>query len=80
MTRAPRLVAVCEAMAEMAPATAEGTCKTGFAGDTLNTAWHIRRSLPALAEWQERRAVCMRKQGGAAPLLPSRAIHPPGYF
>jgi 2-dehydro-3-deoxygluconokinase len=50
MTDKPRFVAIGEAMVEMAPAGPEGTYKMGFAGDTLNTAWYIRRSLPAAWE------------------------------
>lgn len=50
MTKTPRFVAIGEAMVEMAPAPAAGTYKMGFAGDTLNTAWYIRRALPQT--WQ----------------------------
>lgn len=38
-------LAVGECMVEMAP-TGQGTFAMGFAGDTLNTAWYARKSLP----------------------------------
>tara|TARA_R110002111_G_scaffold141969_11_gene207920 strand:- start:10 stop:912 length:903 start_codon:yes stop_codon:yes gene_type:complete len=50
MTETPRFVAIGEAMVELAPAGAADTYKMGFAGDTLNTAWYIRRALPP--SWQ----------------------------
>ncbi|EEE46077.2 sugar kinase [Roseibium alexandrii] len=37
-------LAIGECMVEMAP-TGEGTFAKGFAGDTLNTAWYVRKSL-----------------------------------
>ncbi|QDG75846.1 sugar kinase [Labrenzia sp. PHM005] len=37
-------LAIGECMVEMAP-TGEGTFKMGFAGDTLNTAWYVRKAL-----------------------------------
>lgn len=37
-------LAIGECMVEMAP-TADGTFMMGFAGDTLNTAWYVRKSL-----------------------------------
>lgn len=40
-----RMVAIGEAMVEMAP-LAGGDYRMGFAGDTLNTAWYARRVLP----------------------------------
>lgn len=40
-----RIISVGECMVEMAP-TGEGTFAMGFAGDTLNTAWYLRRALP----------------------------------
>lgn len=40
-----RLLAIGEAMVEMAPDGA-GHYAMGFAGDTLNTAWYVRRALP----------------------------------
>jgi 2-dehydro-3-deoxygluconokinase len=43
-----RLVAVGECMVELAPA-AGGLFALGFAGDTFNTAWYLRRLLPAAA-------------------------------
>lgn len=45
-----RLVAIGEAMVEMAPSDTAGAYNMGFAGDTLNTAWYARRVLPA--DWQ----------------------------
>ena len=45
-----RLVAIGEAMVEMAPSDTAGDYRMGFAGDTLNTAWYARRVLPA--DWQ----------------------------
>ncbi|WP_346895881.1 sugar kinase [uncultured Roseibium sp.] len=43
MTR--NFLAIGECMVEMAP-TGEETYRLGFAGDTLNTAWYVRRILP----------------------------------
>lgn len=40
-----RVVCVGEAMIEMAPAEVAGEYRMGFAGDTLNTAWYLRRLL-----------------------------------
>lgn len=45
-----RIVAIGEAMVELAPAGAADTYRTGFAGDTLNTAWYLRKLLPDTAE------------------------------
>ncbi len=42
---ASKFLAIGECMVEMAP-TGEGTFSMGFAGDTLNTAWYVRKSLP----------------------------------
>jgi 2-dehydro-3-deoxygluconokinase len=39
-----RLVAIGECMVELAP-VADGLLRPGFAGDTFNTAWHLRRRL-----------------------------------
>jgi len=41
-----RIVSIGECMVEMAPASG-GTFSMGFAGDTFNTAWYLRRILPA---------------------------------
>ena len=43
--RAGRIVSIGECMVEMAPA-GDGHFALGFAGDTLNTAWYLRRALP----------------------------------
>jgi 2-dehydro-3-deoxygluconokinase len=40
-----RVVALGECMVELAPA-GEGLYRLGFAGDTFNTAWYLRRLLP----------------------------------
>jgi 2-dehydro-3-deoxygluconokinase len=40
-----RIVGIGEAMIEFAPA-ADGLFRRGFAGDTLNTSWYLRRLLP----------------------------------
>ncbi|MDC0431352.1 sugar kinase [Paracoccaceae bacterium] len=40
-----RLVALGECMVEMAPIATECQFRMGFAGDTLNTAWYLRRLL-----------------------------------
>jgi 2-dehydro-3-deoxygluconokinase len=40
-----RVVCVGECMVELAP-TGDGTFRMGFAGDTMNTAWYLRRRLP----------------------------------
>jgi 2-dehydro-3-deoxygluconokinase len=41
-----RIVCIGECMVELAPAGA-GLLRQGFAGDTFNTAWYLRRQLPA---------------------------------
>lgn len=41
-----RFVAIGECMVEMAPTGTAGTFRMGFAGDTFNTAWYARRTLP----------------------------------
>lgn len=38
-----RIVAIGECMVEMAPTNAAGEYRLGFAGDTMNTAWYLRR-------------------------------------
>ncbi len=43
--QARRIICVGEAMVEMAPSAAPGDYRMGFAGDTLNTAWYLRRAL-----------------------------------
>jgi 2-dehydro-3-deoxygluconokinase len=45
-----RVVSIGECMVEMRPAAEPGLFRMGFAGDTFNTAWYIRRRLPA--DWQ----------------------------
>ena len=40
-----RLVAIGECMIELAPVAISETFKLGYAGDTLNTAWYLRRLL-----------------------------------
>ena len=42
-----RIVAIGECMVEMAPVATEGQFRLGYAGDTLNTAWYLRRLLGA---------------------------------
>ena len=42
-----RIVAIGECMVEMAPVAIEGQLRLGYAGDTLNTAWYLRRLLGA---------------------------------
>ncbi len=46
---AVRIVAIGECMVEMAPGET-GTYAMGFAGDTFNTAWYLRHSVPP--DWQ----------------------------
>ncbi|MDO5657722.1 MAG: sugar kinase [Paracoccus sp. (in: a-proteobacteria)] len=41
-----RILSIGEAMVELSPA-GDGLFRQGFAGDTLNTAWYLRRALPA---------------------------------
>lgn len=41
-----RIVAIGECMVEMAPTGRAGEFQMGFAGDTMNTAWYLRRLLP----------------------------------
>ena len=40
-----RIVAIGECMVELAPAVTDGQFRLGYAGDTLNTAWYLRRLL-----------------------------------
>ena len=40
-----RITAIGECMVEMAPTDSPGTYRMGFAGDTMNTAWYLRRLL-----------------------------------
>ena len=40
-----RILAIGECMVELAPAVAANTYKAGFSGDTMNTAWYMRRLL-----------------------------------
>lgn len=42
-----RIVAIGEAMVELAPAGGPEMYRAGFAGDTLNTAWYLRKLMPA---------------------------------
>ncbi|MBQ2263661.1 MAG: sugar kinase [Loktanella sp.] len=42
-----RIVAIGEAMVELAPAGGPDMYRAGFAGDTLNTAWYLRKLMPA---------------------------------
>jgi len=44
-----RILCIGECMVELAP-TGDGTYRQGFAGDTFNMAWYLRRLMPA--EWQ----------------------------
>ncbi|WP_240602854.1 PfkB family carbohydrate kinase, partial [Paracoccus endophyticus] len=41
-----RVLSIGEAMVELSPADEGGLWRLGFAGDTLNTAWYLRRLLP----------------------------------
>ncbi|SDZ40701.1 2-keto-3-deoxygluconate kinase [Jannaschia faecimaris] len=41
-----RIVCIGECMIEMAPTTRDAEYRMGFAGDTMNTAWYLRRLLP----------------------------------
>lgn len=41
-----RILAIGEAMVELAPLSAPATFQMGFAGDTMNTAWYLRQLLP----------------------------------
>lgn len=41
-----RVVCIGECMVELAPADVPGLFGMGFAGDTFNTAWYLRRRLP----------------------------------
>lgn len=45
-----RIVSIGECMVEFAPSGTDGTFRMGFAGDTMNTAWYLRRCLPRSAE------------------------------
>ncbi|MFN3662533.1 sugar kinase [Yoonia sp.] len=42
-----RIVAIGEAMVELAPAGGPDIYRAGFAGDTLNTAWYLRKLMSA---------------------------------
>ncbi|MBR2655699.1 MAG: sugar kinase [Loktanella sp.] len=41
-----KIVAIGEAMVELAPAGGPDMYRAGFAGDTLNTAWYLRKLMP----------------------------------
>lgn len=43
----PRVLCIGECMVEIGPAEVAGLYRMGFAGDTFNTAWYLRRRLPA---------------------------------
>jgi 2-dehydro-3-deoxygluconokinase len=43
----PRVVSIGECMVEIGPAEVPGLYRMGFAGDTFNTAWYLRRRLAA---------------------------------
>lgn len=45
-----RILSIGEAMVELSASGQAGLWRLGIAGDTLNTAWYLRRLLPA--EWQ----------------------------
>lgn len=45
-----RIVAIGECMVELAPHGGADVFRAGFAGDTLNTAWYLRKLLPASDE------------------------------
>ncbi len=49
MDQPNRFLAIGECMAELAPAGAPDTYTLGFAGDTFNTAWYLRRLQPMAA-------------------------------
>lgn len=57
LTPTSRIVSLGECMVEMAPLDAPGTYAMGFAGDTLNTAWYLRRRLPA--DWRVDYVTCV---------------------
>lgn len=46
----PRILSIGEAMVELGPSGQPGLWRLGIAGDTLNTAWYLRRLLGA--DWQ----------------------------
>ena len=46
------ILSIGEAMVELSEAGQPGHWRLGIAGDTLNTAWYLRRLLPA--DWRER--------------------------
>ncbi|SIQ90752.1 2-keto-3-deoxygluconate kinase [Paracoccus thiocyanatus] len=50
------ILSIGEAMVELSPSGQDGLWRLGIAGDTLNTAWYLRRLLPA--DW--RVAYCSR--------------------
>ncbi|UFM63297.1 sugar kinase [Paracoccus sp. MA] len=50
------ILSIGEAMVELSPSGRDGLWRLGIAGDTLNTAWYLRRLLPA--DW--RVAYCSR--------------------
>lgn len=47
---ARKILSIGEAMVELSHADAKGLWQVGIAGDTLNTAWYLRRLLPQ--DWQ----------------------------
>lgn len=45
-----RIIAIGECMVELAPLGEPGCFRLGYAGDTFNTAWYLRRLLPESAQ------------------------------
>ena len=62
-----RIVAIGECMVEMAPVATEGQYRLGYAGDTLNTAWYLRRLLGAIDQIDYFTAVGSDAVGYIAP-------------
>lgn len=61
-----RVLSIGECMVEFAPA-GDGLFKRGFAGDTFNTAWYLRRALPA--DWTVSYFTCLGDDQQSADML-----------
>ena len=63
----PRVVSIGECMVEIGPAEVPGLFRMGFAGDTFNTAWYLRRRLPA--DWSVDYVTAVGTDAASASML-----------
>ncbi|MFV0492485.1 MAG: sugar kinase [Pseudorhodobacter sp.] len=61
------VLSIGEAMVELAPMAEAGQFSMGFAGDSFNTAWYLRRSLPA--DWTVDYLTAVGQDGVSGRLL-----------